>query len=63
MNYRGRKRVASWLLVYVGFAAAVVFAAQTGSAAARNTASLSPVVLDGQAPALTIDSLMKRSDI
>lgn len=63
MSPRGKKRLASWIFVHVGLIAAAVLAAQTGSAASRNTVSLSPVVIEGEAPALTINSFMKRSDI
>ncbi len=63
MSQRGKKTFASWIFVYVGLLVAVVLVAQTGSAAPQNTANLSPVVIDGAAPALTIDSLIKRSDI
>ena len=63
MSRRGRKTVTSWVFVYVGLFAAAVLVAQTGSAASRNTASLSPVVIDGDAPALAVDSFIGRSDI
>ena len=63
MSRRGKKTLASWIFVYIGLFAAVVLVAQTGSAALQNTANLSPVVVDADAPALSVDSLTRRSDI
>ncbi len=63
MSRRGKKSLSSWIFVYVGLFAAVVLVAQTGPAAAQQTVSLSPVVIDSDAPALTVDSLIRRSDI
>ncbi len=63
MSRRGKKALASSIFLYVGLIAAAVFVGQTGSAASRDAVSLSPVVIGGEAPALTINSLVKRSDI
>jgi len=63
MSRRGTAKLKTWIFVYAGLIVAVVFIAQTGSAASRDPASLSPVAIDDDAPALTINSLVRRSDI
>ena len=57
------KKLTSWVFVYAALVVAVVFASQSGTAAARDLATLSPVVLGGNAPALPIRAVVRRSDI
>lgn len=63
MDARKRKKVTSWIFVYAALIAAVVFASQSGATAPRELSALSPVILGGDAPALRVESVVRRSDI
>jgi len=63
MNRREVRKLKGWIFLYVGLVVATVFIASTGSAASQDTVSVSPVAISDDAPALTINSLVRRSDI
>lgn len=63
MTGKRRKTFSSWIIIYSALIAAVVFAAQSGTVPSRSAGNLSPVMLGGESPALTVDSIVRRSDI
>jgi len=63
MAGKRRKKITSWIFVYTALVAAVIFASQSGTAAPRDVADLSPVILGSDAPALAIESIVRRSDL
>ncbi len=58
-----KKKRKSWLIVYAIMVAAVVFTTQSGAVAPLDQATLSPVIIDGKAPLLNVDSVVRRSDL
>lgn len=59
----GRKAFRSWMFLYAGFVAAVALTNQDSDVNYSNATSLSPVMIGADTPALTIDELVRRSDI
>jgi len=59
----GSKTIKSWIILYAGFMAAIVFA-ETGTAMTLpEPGDLSPVLMQADAPVLEIDAVVRRSDI
>ncbi len=58
-----KKKLKSWLIVYATMVAAVVFTTQSGAVALLDQGTLSPVIIDGEAPLLNVDSVVRRSDL
>ena len=59
----GSKTIKSWIIIYAGFMAAIVFA-ETGTAMTLPEAGdLSPVLMQADAPVLKIEAVVRRSDI
>ena len=59
----GSKSNKSWIIVYAGFMAAIVFAEHGIAMTASELDELSPVLIQADAPALKIESVVRRSDI
>lgn len=61
----GKKRnsITSWIFVYALLVAAVVFTGQSAAVVPPESGTVSPVVLGGSAPLLTVTSITNRSDI
>ncbi len=58
-----RKTFRSWMFLYAGFIAALALANQAGGMDYSDAENLSPVMIGADAPALTIDEIVRRSDI
>ena len=59
----GSKTIKSWIILYAGFMAAIVFA-ETGTAMTLpESGDLSPVLMQADAPVLEIEAVVRRSDI
>ena len=59
----GSKTIKSWIIIYAGFMAAIVFA-ETGTAMTLpEPGDLSPVLMQAEAPVLKIEAVVRRSDI
>ncbi len=63
MLREGSKSIKSWIVVYAGFMAAIVFAERGIAMTAPALDELSPVLIQADVPALKIESLVRRSDI
>ena len=63
MTQKKRKTLKSWLIVYAVMTAAVIFATQSRALSPDDSGNLSPVMLDGAAPILTIDPVVRRADL
>lgn len=59
----GRKTLQSWMFLYAGFVAAIAVTNQNDDVDYNDAENLSPVMIGADAPALTIDELVRRSDI
>lgn len=59
----GKKALRSWMFLYAGFIAAIALSNEKPGMAHSYTPDLSPVTLGADSPALTIDTLVRRSDI
>lgn len=57
------KRLKSWTYVYAALIIAVVFASQSGAQTTRDLGSVSPVAQGSAAPFLSVDPVVKRSDL
>ena len=63
MFREGSKMIKSWIIIYAGFMASIVFA-ETGTAMALpGPGDLSPVLMQADAPVLRIEAVVHRSDI
>jgi hypothetical protein len=60
---RGRKAIKTWMFVYAGLMAVMAFTSQTRDLKFEDAAELSPVAVENGAPALKVDSLVRRADI
>ena len=59
----GSNTIKSWIIIYAGFMAAIVFA-ETGTAMTLpEPGDLSPVLMQADAPVLRIEAVVRRSDI
>lgn len=63
MIVRGKKVFRSWMFLYAGFIAAVALSNEKPEVAYSNAQNLSPVMIGADSPALTFDTLVRRSDI
>lgn len=63
MTDKKHKKLKSWLIVYAAMFAAVIFATQSSAVTPGDQGALSPVIIDGRAPVLDIDSVTRRSDL
>lgn len=59
----GSKSIKSWIVVYAGFMAAIVFAEHGIAMAPSALNEWSPVTIQADAPALKIEPVVRRSDI
>lgn len=59
----GKKALRSWMILYAGFIAAIALSNEKPAMAYAVKQELSPVALGADTPALTIDTLVRRSDI
>ena len=58
-----RKTLRAWMFLYAGFLAAIALTNQNGDVDFSSAENLSPVMIGADAPALTVDELVRRSDI
>lgn len=58
----GRKAIRSWMVLYVAFVT-VALTNQNDDADYSDAANLSPVMIGVDAPALSVDELVRRADI
>ncbi|MBT8068019.1 MAG: hypothetical protein KJO09_12330 [Gammaproteobacteria bacterium] len=63
MTQKKPKKLKSWLVVYAVMSAAVIFTTQSRALSPQDHGNLSPVMIDGPAPILTIDPVIRRSDL
>ena len=63
MTDKKRKKLQSWLIVYAVMCVAVVFTTQSRALAPPGQGALSPVSVEGVAPVLNIDPIVRRSDL
>lgn len=63
MTDKKQKKSKSWLIVYAAMAAAVIFATQSDAVESPDRNALSPVMIDGEAPLLRVDSIVRRADL
>ena len=63
MTDKKRKKLQSWLIVYAVMCVAVIFTTQSRAVAPPGQGALSPVTIEGEAPILTIDPVVRRSDL
>ncbi len=63
MTEKKQKKLKSWLIVYAAMVGAVIFASQSRAVAPRDLSALSPLTIDGEAPLLNVDSVVRRSDL
>ena len=59
----GSKTIKSWIIIYAGFMAAIVVAENGIAQTLPEPGELSPVLIQADAPALKIESVVRRSDI
>lgn len=59
----GKMALRSWMFLYAGFIAAIALSNEKPAMAYADQQELSPVTLSADSPALTIDTLVRRSDI
>jgi hypothetical protein len=59
----GSKTIKTWIVIYACFMAAIVFAESGTAMTLPEHGDLSPVLIETEAPALTIESVVRRSDI
>ena len=62
MDEKKNRTVTSWVFLYAALFAAV-FASQSGATTPPDAGALSPVILQGEPPALKINAVVRRSDI
>lgn len=60
---KAQTSVRSWMFIYLSLVASILFADQAELQDTRKPATVAPVVITGAAPILSIDSLVRRSDI
>jgi hypothetical protein len=58
----GKKTIRSWMILYVALVT-IAMTSQHGDPDYSDAANLSPVMIGAEAPALTVDELVRRSDI
>ncbi len=63
MLREGAKSIKTWIVVYAGFMAAIVFAETGVAMPLQDVAALSPIILEADKPALSVESIVRRSDI
>jgi hypothetical protein len=63
MIFQVRKTFRSWMFLYAGFVAALALTSQNSDVDYGDAEDLSPVMIGADAPALTIDEIVRRSDI
>ncbi|MGB5511792.1 MAG: hypothetical protein WBM87_08805 [Woeseiaceae bacterium] len=59
----GSKTIKTWIVIYAGFMAAIVFAENGTAMTLPEPADVSPVVMQAAAPVLKIEAVVRRSDI
>lgn len=63
MTDNKQKKRTSWLFVYAAMFVAVVFATQSGAKVPADRRALSPVIIDGNAPLLNVEAVVRRADL
>lgn len=59
----GSKSIKLWIVIYAGFMASIVFAENGTAMTLPEPADVSPVLMQADAPFLTIEAVVRRSDI
>jgi len=59
----GSRSIKSWIVLYVGFMAAIVFAENGIAKTLPKPGDVSPVLVQAEASALKIESVVRRADI
>ena len=59
----GSRTIKSWIIIYAGFMAVIVFAESGTAMTLPEPGDLSPVLMQADAPVLRIEAVVRRSDI
>jgi len=59
----GIRSIRSWIVVYAGFIAAIVFAESGVAMTFPEPEAVSPVLISADRPSINVETLVRRSDI